>query len=275
MSYPQLQELVQGYSTPFLLEQYVHMRDEYTLEAIKIMEAELARRLVNREQIEEYSKKSVLGDLGDQGNVVIRNLKRDDFVKLPGTFSHTGAVLARAMFGDQNIPFFLDASVLPAAVPGQETSSEAVGVYIHKDVLEKATTLVAEQFDLADGVYSPRHTDIHQRLESFSFDQIQQQELDSADITGVHFSREEKGVLIRFGKRLQSEIDEIESRDGRIVFYFDSVEDLLSELEEDEPALTKALLLTALEILQIYVRDQDFDAVAQGIAEALLGFFVG
>ncbi len=274
MSYPELRELVGGYSTPFLLEQYVHMREEYTAEAITIMEAELARRNIGHDQIEEYSKKGVLGELGDQGNVTIRHLKRDDFVKLEGSFSRADAVLVRAMFGDENVPFFLDTSVQPNAVPGGQSAPVEVGVYVHKEAIEKALALVAAHFDLADGVYKARHASTRERLVSFSFDEIQQQELDSAEITGVHFSLEEKGVLVRFGKRLLEEIDEIESRDGRIVFHFDNVEGLLSQLGGKEPALTKTHLLTALEILQIYANDPDFDSAAEGIAEALLGFFL-
>jgi hypothetical protein len=275
VSYPQLHEMVQGYSTPFLLEQYVHARDEYTAEAILIMEAELARRSIGTEQIDEYSKKGVIGELGDQGNVTIRNFKRDDFVKLEGTFSRTGAVLIRAMFGDENVPFFLDASVRPAGATAPDAASDTVNAYVHKDSMEKALPLVADHFDLVDGTNVARHADMRERLASFSFDEIAHSEMESTLITDVHFSREEKGVLIRFGKRLLSEIDEIESRDGRIVFYYDTVEDLVAELDEKDPALTKVLLLTALEILQIYVRDSDFDATAQGIAEALLAFFVG
>jgi hypothetical protein len=274
VSYPELRELVGSYSTPLLLEQYVHMRDEYTAEAIKIMEAELARRNVGPDQIEEYSKKGVLGELGDQGNVTIRHLKRNDFVKLDGTFSRTDAVLVRAMFGDENVPFFLDTSVQPSAVPGQQSAPVDVGVYVHREAVEKALGLVAAHFDLADGTYKARHSGTRDRLVSFSFDEIQQQELDSAEITGVHFSLEEKGELIRFGKRLLEEIDEIEIRDGRIVFHFDNVEGLLEHLGEKEPALTKTHLLTALEILQIYANDPDFGPAAEGIAEALLGFFL-
>jgi hypothetical protein len=273
VSYPQLQELVQGYSTPFLLEQYLHARDEYTADAIKIMEAELARRNVGKDQIDEYSKSGVLSELGDQGNVTIRHLKRDDFAKLDGSFSRSDGVLIRAMFGDEDVPFFLDTSVNPSVVPGQETAV-TVGVYVHKDSLDKARELVAGHFDLVDGVFKVRHADMRERLVSFSFDEIPQQELDSAEITGVHFSQEEKGVLIRLGKRLQDEIDEIENRDGRIVFHFDNVEELLEQLDEKDPALTKTLLLTALEILQIYAKDEEFGDTAQGIAQALLGFFL-
>jgi hypothetical protein len=275
VSYPGLKELVGSYSTPFLLEQYVHMRGEYTAEAITIMEAELARRNVGREEIDEFTKTSVVGELGDQGNVTVRHLKRDDFVKLEGVFSRADGAVVRAMFGDENVPFFLDASVRPSAVPGQQSAAaDGVGVYVHKEAYDKAAELLAAHFDLADGVYKARHGGIRERLASFSFDEIAQQEVESADITGVHFSLEEKGVISRYGKRLLDEIDEIESRDGRIVFHYDNVEGLLEQLGGKDPELTKTHLLTALEILQIYASEPDFDAVAEGIASALLGFFL-
>ncbi len=274
MSYPALHELVQGYPTPFLLEQYVHMRDEYTPEAIRIMETELARRNITKEEIDEYGKKSLMGELGDQSNVSVRHLKRDDFVKLDGSFSRTDGVLIRAMFGDEEVPFFLDTSVQPATLPGQQNTPVHVGVYVHKDSVDKAIALAAGHFDLVDGVYRARHSDVKERLASFSFDEIQQSDLDDTNITGVHFSAEEKNVIIRYAARLQGEIDDIESRDGRIVFYFDNVEDLAARLGGEDPELTKADLLTALEILQIYCKDQQFGQTAQGIAEALLGFFL-
>lgn len=274
MSYPALHELVQGYPTPFLLEQYVHMRDEYTPEAIRTMEAELARRGISGEEINEYGKKGLVGELGDQGNVSVRHLKRDDFVKLDGSFSRTDGVVIRAMFGDEDVPFFLDTTVQPAALPGQQNTPVHVGVYVHKDSVDKAMALAAGHFDLVDGVYRARHSDAKERLASFSFDEIQQSDLDDTHITDVHFTPEEKSVIIRYAGRLQHEIDDIENRDGRIVFYFDNVENLAERLGEANPDLTKADLLTALEILQIYCKDQEFGQTAQGIAEALLGFFL-
>ena len=90
----------------------------------------------------------------------------------------------------------------------------------------------------------------------------------------MHFSQEEKDVLNRYGRRLLSEIDEIETRDGRIVFNFDNVEALVGLLSREKPGLTKTDLFTALEILQIYCNDPEFGPAAQGVAEALLGFFL-
>ncbi|HUI93397.1 MAG TPA: hypothetical protein VLX68_14210 [Chitinivibrionales bacterium] len=274
MSYPTLREQVQGYSTPFLLEQYVHMRDQYTAEAIKLMEEELARRHIDADQIEEYRKKSLIGEDAGSGNVKVTHLRRDDFVKLDGTFSRNDGFLVRAMFGEEEVPFFADTSMQYSAVPGRENEPQPVTVYVHKDAVEKAKALIAAHFDFADGVYRVKYSGVKERLASFSFYEIQQTEIDTAEITDAHFSQEEKEVLVHYGKKLLAEIDDIEGRDGRIVFNFDNVEGLVDRLSGKDPGLTKADLLTALEILQIYVGDPAFGKTAEGIAEALLGFFL-
>lgn len=274
MSYPALHELVQSYSTPFLLEQYVHMRDEYTAEAIQVMEQELARRNIRAAEIEEYKSKSLIGEDGGSGNVKVRHLQRDDFIKLDGTFSRADGFLVRAMFGDEEVPFFVDTSMQYSAIPGHESAPQPVSVYVHKDAKDKALALIDAHFDLADGMYHVKYSDVKERLASFSFSEIQQSDIDSSEITDVHFSQEEKDVLIRYGRRLLSEIDEIETRDGRIVFNFDNVEALVGLLSREKPGLTKTDLFTALEILQIYCNDAEFGPAAQGVAEALLGFFL-
>jgi hypothetical protein len=274
VSYPALHELVQGYSTPFLLEQYVHMRDQYTAEAVLLMEEELARRNISAAEIDEYKGKTLIGEDGGSGNVQVRHLQRDDFIKLDGVFSRADGFLVRAMFGDENVPYFVDTSIQYSAIPGRENPSQPVSVYIHKDAMDKALALIGAHFDLADGMYHVKYSDVKERLTSFSFSEIQQSDIESSDITDVHFSQEEKDVLIRYGRKLVSEIDDIETRDGRIVFNFDNVEALIEQLSEKKPGLTKTDLFTALEILQIYCGDAEFGPAAQGIAEALLGFFL-
>jgi hypothetical protein len=274
VSFPALHELVQSYSTPFLLEQYVHMRDQYTQDAIKVIEAEMARRNLGAAEIEEYKSTSLIGEDGGSGNVQVRHLKRDDFIKLDGTFSRADGFLIRAMFGEEDVPFFVDASLQYSAIPGHENAPQPVSVYVHKDATDKALALIGAHFDLADGMYHVKYSDVKDRLASFSFSEIQQSDIESSEITDVHFSQEEKDVLIRYGRRLLSEIDEIETRDGRIVFNFDNVEALVGLLSHEKPGLTKTDLFTALEILQIYCCDPEFGPAAQGSAEALLGFFL-
>jgi hypothetical protein len=273
VSYPALHELIRNYSTPFLLEQYVHMRDQYTSDAVQLIQEELVRRSIGETEIEEFRKKSLVGGDGESGNVQVRHFKRDEFVKLDGVFNQTDGYLVRAMFDEEKVPFFVDSSIQFNAIPGQETRRH-IGVFVHNESKDKALSLIEGHFELADGVYRVRHSDVKERLVSFSFQEIQHPEIDAADITGVHFSQEEKDVLTVYGKRLVAEIDQIEGRGDRIVFHFDNVEGLLERLAESEPELSASDLLTALELLQIYCQDPGFGPTAEGIAQALLGFFL-
>jgi hypothetical protein len=275
VSFPELHELVQSYSTPFLLEQYVHMRDQYTDEAFKIMEAEMARRGIGQTEIEEFKNQSLITGDGATGNVQVRHLKRDDFVKLEGQFNRNEGYLIRTMFGEENVPFFVDANIQYSAPvnPGQD-EAKSISVYVHKEATDRALALIGAHFDLIDGIYRVKYSDVKEKLMSLNFAEIQHQDTDSAEITGVHFSSEEKGVLVHYGKRLLKEIDDIEAHDGRIVFFFDNVEELIARLSAKDPELTKADLLTALEVLQVYCGDTEFGPAAQGIAEALLAFFL-
>lgn len=273
MSAEDLQERLQSYSTPFLLEQYVHQRGEYTPEAIAVIEREIARRNINQSDIDDFAKKSLIGDEGMAGNVEVRHFKRDDFVKLDGAFAKSEGALIRAMFAEEDIPYFMDASVTISPLATQEVK-QLVHVYVHKDSLDKAVSLVATHFDHADGVFTVKYSGTRDRLKSFSFQDIQHAELDAADIVDVSFSHEEREVLLRYAHRLPEEIDGIESTQDRIVFFFDNVEELAARLSDDDASLSKTDLFTALEILQIYCDEPDFPQAGLGIAEALLSFFV-
>ena len=275
MSRPGLAEAVKGYSTEFLLEQYVHSRDQYTEEAQKILAQELAARNISQTEIDEFAKKSLVGEDEATGNVQVRHFKRDDFDKLDGVFLRNDIFLLRSMFSEEDVPFIMDTGVQFSAVQQQQAGKQYVGVSVHKESKDRAMELVRTHFDCVDGVYAVKHSDMRERLKSFSFDEIQHAEIESAVIVDVSFTREEKDVLVDFGKRLLEQIDEIESRDGRIVFHFDNVEGLVGRLSSDEdPSLSQVDLLTALEILQIYCDDPQFTATAAGIAEALLSFFL-
>jgi hypothetical protein len=275
MSAEDLQERLQNYSTPFLLDQYVHKRDEYTAEAVAVIEKEIARRNISTTEIDEFSKKSIIGDEGMTGNVEVRQLKRDDFIKLDGAFAKNEGALLRAMFAEENIPYYMDANV--AISPGTDQDADAkqlVHVYVHKESIDKAVSLVGTHFDQADGVFALKYSGTRDRLKSFSFQDIQHAELAAADIVDVNFSHEEKDVLLRYARRLSEEIDRIETSQDRIVFFFDNVEELTGRLSDSSASLTKTDLFTALEILQIYCDEPDFPQAGLGIAEALLSFFV-
>lgn len=275
MSAEDLQERLQNYSTPFLLEQYVHQRDEYTREAIAVIEREIARRNISSADIDEFSKKSLIGDEGMAGNVEVRHFKRDDFVKLDGAFAKNEGALIRAMFAEDDIPYFMDANVTVSPL-GSQDAQQLVHVYVHKESMDKALSIVGMHFDAdaADGVFRVKYSGTRDRLKSFSFQDIQHAELDTADIVDVNFSHDEKDVLLKYADRLNQEIEAIESGQDRIVFFFDNVEELVGRLSDDDSSLSKTDLLTALEILQIYCDEPDFPQAGLGIAEALLSFFV-
>lgn len=273
MSAEDLKERLQSYSTPFLLEQYVYQKNEYTPEAIAVIEREIASRNISPADIDEFAKKGLVGDEGIAGNVEVRHFKREDFVKLDGAFAKSEGALIRAMFAEENIPHFLDANVTISPV-GDQVQKQLVHVYVHKEYCDKAKSLVGTHFDAGtEGVYTVKYSGIHDRLKSFSFQDIVQTEITDAEIVGVSFSREEKDVLLRYGRRLPGEIDGIEGTQDRIVFFSDNVEELVERLSEDDPSLSKTDLLTALEILQIYCDEPDFPPAGLGIAEALLSFF--
>jgi hypothetical protein len=205
----------------------------------------------------------------------VRHFKRDDFVKLEGAFAKSEGALIRAMFAEDDIPYFLDANVTVSPL-GSQDAQQLVHVYVHKESMDKAVSLVGMHFDAdaVGGVFRVKYSGTRDRLKSFSFQDIQHAELDKADIVDVNFSHEEKDVLLRYARRLLGEIDTIESSQGRIVFFFDTVEDLAARLSDDDSSLSKTDLLTALEILQIYCDEPDFPQAGLGIAEALLSFFV-
>lgn len=256
-----------------LLEQYVHQRNEYTPQAVAILEQEIARRKLGQADIDAFAKQSLIGDEGMAGNVEVQHFKRDDFVKLEGAFAKNASGLIRAMFADENVPYFMDANVTMSPLGGQDANN-LVHVYVHKDFMDKATALVATHFDCAGGMFTVKYSDARERLKSFSFQDIQHAELDTADIMDVSFSPEEKELMMKYALRLGNEIDAIENSQGRIVFFFDNVEELAERLAENNSALSKTDLLTALEILQIYCDEPEFPQTGLGIADALLSFLV-
>jgi hypothetical protein len=276
MSAQDLQERLQSYSTPFLLEQYIYQKTEYTPEAIAVIEREIARRNISPADIDEFVKKGLVGDEGIAGNVEVRHFKREDFVKLDGAFAKSDGALIRAMFAEENIPHFLDADVAISPVGVRDADAkQLVHVQVHRDSLDKAMSLVGMHFDAdaAGGVYTVKYSGIRDRLKSFSFQDIAHTDVGDADIVSVEFSREEKDVLLRYAHRLPAEIEGIENGQERIVFFFDNIEELAGRLSGGGSSLSKTDLLTALEILQIYCDEPDFPPSGLGIAEALLSFF--
>ncbi len=255
-----------------MLEQFVYLRDQYTPEAIAIFEKEISVRGISKEQIKEFVEQTQAGEHTDSNAVSVKHLRKEDFSCLDGFFITTHSHLLTAMLADGKIPHYLDAaSDLGPHKPAD--TKKYMRLFIHKDSLEAASKLIDTHFDRIDNVYSIKYSDVVDRLNAFSFQDIVHGDIDDAVIEGIDLSKTEKDVLIRYAGKLLNEIDAVETQQQRIVFFFDNCEDLIEKLESEGSALTKNDLLTALEVLQIYCKDEGFGDVAATIAEELLEFF--
>jgi hypothetical protein len=273
MSTSDLRELIGSYSTPLLLEQYVHEKEHYTADAYAIIESEINHRGITPKDVEAYKNQSLVDENRENSNVQVVHFKRDDFVKIEGLFLKNDNVLLRSILADAQIPYFFDSTV-ELKDKEMPDDKERFSTYVHKDSLEKAQPIIDTHFICDNGFYSQSVTDIKERLKTFSFQDIQQSAIGATENVDVSFSHEEKAVLLTYGHRLLHEIDRIESSQERIVFFYDHLEDLCENLDSEDTELSVTDLFTSLEILQIYCDESDFPKEGLGIAEALLGFFL-
>jgi hypothetical protein len=264
-----LHDSIKAFSNSYLIEQARLNRDQYTDEAIKILEEEISLRGIGKEEID-----SVLSKQNENQPIEVVHYDKKDFTLLAGAFTTNDSLLVRSMLAQHNVPSITDNSAALLPFTGEELDAHLVKFYVHNDFLETARAVIAEHYDLVDNRYNLKYGDIKTRLKSFNFYEIPHYILESKELVGVTFTPEEKNLLITYGSRLLAEVDAIESTQERVVFYYDSIEDFIGNLRsESEPKLTRNDLLTALEILQIYCDDPDFPDAAGSIIEALLVFF--
>jgi hypothetical protein len=267
-----LQETLKSISNFELIIQYKLHRDEYTDEAIGLIESQIKARGISEEEI---AKTVAEVQEAEEDSPVIVHYDKNLFSPLDGGFSTNDSLLVRSMLAENKIKFFVDASSSILPFMGEELDAHLVRFNVHNDSLEQAKTIIAEHFDLADNRYVLKFSDVKTRLKQLNFYEIPHKVLESKEIVEVGFSKAEKDVIIAYGARLLGEADDIESKQNRVIFYYDNIEDLTARLESEETLkLNHADLLTALEILQIYCDEPDFPAAATSIIEALLGFFL-
>jgi hypothetical protein len=267
-----LHDTIKGYSNSELIIQYKLHRDEFTEQAVGMMKTEIEARGIGDDEIAKTLEEAQ--GIEEESPVFVHYDKKL-FSPLDGGFSTNDSILVRSMLAENKIPFFVDTSSSILPFMGEELDAHLVMFNVHNDSLEKAKTLIAEHFDLAGKRYVLKFSDVKTRLKSLNFYEIPHAVLESKEIVEVGFSKAEKDIIITFGSRLLTEADDIEARQNRVIFYYDNVEDLAQRLASGETLrLNHADLLTALEILQIYCDEPDFPAAADGIIEALLGFFL-
>jgi hypothetical protein len=267
-----LHDTIKKYSNLELIIQYRLHRDDYTDEAIGLMKSEIEARGIGEEEIERTLEEARGGE--EEAPVFVHYDKKL-FSPLEGGFSTNDSLLVRSMLSENKIRFFVDASSSILPFTGDELDAHLVQFSVQNDSLEKAKSIISEHFDLTGKRYVLKFSDVKTRLKSLNFYEIPHAVLESKEIVEVAFSKAEKDIVVTYGKRLLDEADGIEAGQNRVIFYYDNVEDLTERLAGEEPvSLNHADLLTALEILQIYCDEPDFPAAANGIIEALLGFFL-
>lgn len=262
----QLRDMVKDYSDEELTDQFVNHRDEYTPEALNILEEEIKLRQIDTSKIEKKPTKTV-----KQGTL---NLDSDDFLQFEHTFSRTDLILASSVLKDNSILFFADNPSSVDSIPIESESAKRFSIHVHKEFAEKAHELLDEHFEKVGAEYLSRYSSPRDRLRSFNFHDIRISEQEAKELIDVGFSGDEIRVIDTFGNRLLVEVDKIEQEQERVVFFYDSIEPLLDTLKKSSNSrLNRSDLLTILEILQIYCDDPEFPETMDEAILTLLSFF--
>lgn len=243
---------------------YFREKDQYTPEALTIMSEELSKRGL-----------PLVPDGGQNTTVTPIHLDSEDFVRFDYSFSRTDLLLATAILNDNAVPFFIDNPTSTDILPFETETEKRYTIRIHKTFIDKTHNLLDEHFVKADNKYLLKYTGARDRLRAFNFHDIHLTENASAEELDVSFATDEKKVITALGNRLLQEAEQVEKKQERILFYYDSIEPLLSRLQEpDRTSFSRNDLLTMLEIVQVYADDPALPPSMDETILQLLAFFL-
>ncbi len=258
----ELETLVSAYTDAHLLEQYYRKRDEYSAEALGVMQREIQKRRIPAEERAVYED-DIPTDKGD--------LSEQEFVPFDHTFTQTDILLVHAILRDAGVAFFIDNPFGSSVVPLEGEAERRYTIHVVKSEEERAHELINEHFHREDGRYQLKHTDLKDRLRAFSFTEVRLTEVQLEEEASVSVAPQEREAIARYARRLQEEVEVLEGQ-GRVVFYFDNIDELLSRIGEGG-ALRVMDLLTILEVLQVYCDDAGFSEALLQAGSALLELF--
>lgn len=264
MNMEHLRELVADYTDEKLLEVYRMRHSDYTGEAVKIIEDEVARRGAGFTARIEAQERSALA--GKTADAAVKSLKREDFVPLPHPFSKADALTANAILRDSNAPYIME----------QKEGTELFDAFIYNDALTTARELIEEHFeaDAERGIYTRKNADITDRLMSFNLSDITfASPAAAAEIIDTDFASAEKTEIIKLAKALLDEADAIEETQGRMVFYYDTMEPLIEKLQ-GKGGFTRMEFLAIIELCQIFCGDSRYNPILNQTATSILDFFL-
>lgn len=266
----ELREMISQFSDKELLVQVVEKAGEYTPEALAIMKEEVERRGIDASLLSNQDS-----DAGAD-EPQITKFKSEDFVQFEHSFSRTDLPLASAMLREHGIPFFVDNPTSTDTIPIENELEKRFIINIPKAYIDKAHAQLDEHFIKADNKYLLKYSGARDRLRAFNFHDIHLTESESLEELDVALSTGERRCVIDLGRRLLGEAETVEQTQERVLFYYDSIEPLITRLEEpDAGSLSRSDLLTMLEILQVYIDDPAFPTSMDEAISTLLGLFIG
>jgi hypothetical protein len=261
----ELRDTIREFSDEQLRTAFFREKDQYTDAAIEIIRTEMFRR-----GLSEEPDKAVK----DERAAAVR-LDSEDFVRFDCSFSRMDLTLAAAILRDNGVPFFVDNPTSSDSIPTEVEAGQNFAVLVHKLSLDKAHALLDEHFFKSDRSYLLKYTEARDRLRAFNFNDIHLTEKVANEELDVDLDAGEKSIVVALGERLLREAEEIEGKQERILFYYDSIEPLINRLQEPERTmLSRNDLLTIIEILQVYADDPALPASMDEAIHQLLAFFL-
>jgi hypothetical protein len=263
----QFKEVIRNYTDEQLFDQYTRHREEYLPEVQALLDAEFKKRNLDTRQTAPSD--------GAEPEIETIHLDSKDFKPFDHVFNRIDLQLATAILRENGIVFYIDNPKSTDTIPLEDEASKPFTIHVHERVFDKAHELLDEHFEKSDGRYRAKNMGVKDRLRSFSFNDLHLSEIEAAEIIEVDFTAEEKSAIVAFGKKVLEECDKIEAEQSRVIFYYDTIEDLIGHLSSDgELLLSRTELLTILEILQIFLDDAAFPSFMNESISTLLSFFM-
>lgn len=265
----QLKDELQNYSDEQLIKQLLLHHEEYTPEALVLLKNEVEKRNLDVEK-----QKDLLSGKNESDLKVIQ-LDTKDFQQFDHMFNRMDLELAAVILRDNQIPFYADNPKSSNTLPLEAEAERQFSIHVHTSGMEKAHELLDEHFDKVEGRYRLKKMSVREQLKAFSFYELHLSEIEAAEKVEVIFTDQEKEIITRFGRKILEECDQIEKKQDRVLFYFDTIESIIAYLSEGENrSLSKTELLTVLEILQVFCDDSQFPLFMDEVISNLLGFFL-
>ena len=262
----QLNERIKDFSDEHLLQQYFNHSNEYQSEAVEILRKEIEYRKIDASNF-TTAMKSI-------NKTESKSYDPEHFIEFDHVFSSTDILIAVAILRDNKVVFYVD-NASDSTIPLENQALKTFTIHVYDDFVDQVHLLLDEHFEKKDGQYLLKISSPKDRLKAFNFHDIHLSEESDCELLDVTFTTEEKNSIINFGNRLIKEVDEIESSGDRVVFYYDSIEELNALLRKNKTvSIRKSQLLAILEILQIYCDDPSFPDALDTTVTNILGFFI-